>query len=327
MIKILISILNWNGANDTIQCLNSLLELEILNNISIKIFVIDNASEAENYDLLKKSIKNPSWSMFRNEKNLGFAAGHNFSIKHALENNFDYIWLLNNDAVVHRNTLTALISFMENEPKCGSCTPVVVRLSHAGIVDFCGAFHDWASLSVNHPSSFSEAENFCEKNANNLWLVGTALLLRVAAVRQVGFLNEKLFAYYEDNDIGVRLINNGWTNRVVFDSVIEHACFEGVITDRKPYYFYLMTRNSFLFYLKHTPPQYRKLIRLRLIDYSLAIAEKLYRLKLNEKADACLLGITDGLSGKGGPPMLSRKVPLWIRSLRLIGRWWNHKQQ
>lgn len=326
-IKILISILNWNAAKDTINCVESLLKIKNLPNIRIKIFVIDNASADSDYEVLEKKLIKNNIKILRNDSNLGFAGGHNILIKTALADNFHYIWLLNNDTLVYEDTLATLIEIMQQDANCGSCSPVVRRLGKPDAIDFCGAIHSWQTLSIEHPKSFADASNFCSKNAKDLWLVGTALLFRVQAIKEVGLLNDKLFAYYEDNDIGMRLINAGWTNRVAFESNIEHACFDGVITDRKPYYFYLMARNSILFFLEHTPASYRKLLRAHLVDNSLAVAENLHKLGYADKANACLLGIADGLAGVGGPPALNRRVPLWLQCLRPVGRWWNRKRR
>jgi GT2 family glycosyltransferase len=156
-----------------------------------------------------------------------------------------------------------------------------------------------------------------------MWAVGTAVLFRISALQQVGYLDERLFAYFEDDDMGERLIKAGWKNRMVFDSKVQHACFKGVISDRKPYYFYLMTRNSFCFFLQHTPAAYRRFLRLRLIDYALVTAIGLQKKGMTDKANACLLGIADGLSGRYGPPDLTRAVPSWVRWLLPVGRLWN----
>lgn len=324
--KILISILNWNSAVDTIRCVESVLNLHSIDNYQIEISVIDNASEADDYVTLEKGVKKSGIPIYKNTKNLGFAGGHNISLRRCLEDNFEYVWLLNNDAVTDTNTLYELIQLMEREPRCGSCSPVIKRLGNPGVVDFCGAIHNWQSLGMLNPTSIEAAGAFCEKHSENVWLVGTALLLRVDALRQVGLLNEKLFAYYEDDDIGARLNQGGWMNKMCFSSGVEHACFDGVITDRKPYYFYLMARNSFLFFLTYTPKSHRKLLRARLIDHSLVFAEKLYRLGYADKANACLLGIVDGLAGKGGAPILNRRAPLWLHLLRPLDRWWNRRR-
>lgn len=324
--KILVSILNWNSAEDTLGCIESVLKLKSIAQYDIEILVIDNASEPDDKEILQKGVEKLNIPLLINTNNLGFAGGHNISLQRCLEDNFEYVWLLNNDAVTNPDTLQELVQLMEQEPRCGSCSPIIKRLGDPAVVDFCGAIHNWQSLGMLNPVNIGAAPAFCEKNTENVWLVGTALLLRVDALRQVGLLNEKLFAYYEDDDIGVRLNRAGWLNKMCFSSSVEHACFDGVITDRKPYYFYLMARNSFLFFLAYTPKSHRKLLRARLIDHSLVSAEKLYCLGHTDKANACLLGIVDGLAGKGGPPVLSRRVPLWLHLLRPLDRWWNRRR-
>jgi GT2 family glycosyltransferase len=324
--KILVSILNWNSAADTIRCVNSVINLKPIDNHSIEILVIDNASIADDYALLREEMQIYNINLIRNDINSGFAGGHNISIRRCIEENFEYVWLLNNDAIVDANSLCQLVQLMEQEPRCGSCSPVIRRLGNPEIVDFCGAIHNWQSLGMLNPGTIDFAPSFCNENSESLWLVGTALLLRVKAMRQVGLLNEKLFAYYEDDDIGRRLNLGGWINKMCLTSNVEHACFNGVISDRKPYYFYLMARNSFLFFLTYTPPSNRKLLRARLIDHSLVVAEKLSDLGFKDKANACLLGIADGLAGKGGPPILNRNVPFWLHLLRPLDRWWNRRR-
>ncbi len=323
--KILISILNWNSSIDSIRCIESVLKMDRINQHDVDLLVIDNASELNDFKFLKKLLVEHNIEFIRNHVNAGFAGGHNISLQRAFSRDYDFVWLLNNDTIVYYNTLVELIRCMSEQPKCGSCSPIIKRLDKPDIVDFFGAVHDWQCLASINPKNIEVAPDFCEQNAASLWLVGTALLFRVDALRQVGVLNHEYFAYFEDNDIGVRLINHGWVNRLVFTSVVEHACFDGVITDRKPYYFYLMARNSFFFFLTHTPLAYQRFLRARLIDQSLVTAEKLARLGYTDKANACLLGIADGLFKKGGPPNLDRPVPYWIRLLRPLGRIWNRK--
>jgi GT2 family glycosyltransferase len=259
----------------------------------------------------------------RNEQNLGFAGGHNLSIRMAESQGCDYVWLLNSDAIADPDSLTALVTVMESDGTCGSCSPVIVRMGNRQHVDFCGAAHNWSSLGSDRPVNIDDAPPFAAKHRASMWAVGTAVLFRVAALKQVGYLDDRLFAYFEDDDIGERLIKAGWSNRMAFDSQVQHACFDGVISDRKPYYFYLMTRNSFLFFLQHTPSAHRRLLRLRLIDYALVTAIGLRKKGMLDKANACLLGIADGLAGRYGPPALKRKVPLWVRILVPVGRLWN----
>jgi GT2 family glycosyltransferase len=148
-------------------------------------------------------------------------------------------------------------------------------------------------------------------------------MLRVAVVKQIGKLDDRLFAYYEDDDFGARLIENGWHTRIVTNAEVEHACFEGDMYQRPPYFFYLMTRNALLFALRHTPTDHRRFLRLKFVDRSLFMANKLLQQKQPEKANACLLGLADALRGIGGAPILDRAVPWWLRCLQPLGRIWN----
>lgn len=105
---------------------------------------------------------------------------------------------------------------------------------------------------------------------------------------------------------------------MAFDAQTKHVRFPSDETHRPPYFFYLMARNGLRFWLTHTPTEHRRWIRLRLIDRSMFMANILMSKSRYEKAQACLLGIMDGLCGTGGPPMLERKVPRYIELLRRV---------
>lgn len=60
--------------------------------------------------------------IIKNHKNLGFAGGNNVGLRYALSrNDFDYIWLLNNDTVIEPDALESLIARMKEMPDAGMC--------------------------------------------------------------------------------------------------------------------------------------------------------------------------------------------------------------
>jgi GT2 family glycosyltransferase len=324
MIKVLISILNWNSSDKTLQCLTSLALLSAAPNIEIFLRIIDNgSSDAEFFKLNTLLPKNKNIALIRNPVNLGFTGGQNLNIQYALDNSYDYIWLLNNDTVVHKNSLQEIVNAMESDMKCGASSPIIVRLGSPDIVDFCGAVHEWSSIDTIRPQSLNDAPLFLEAHKSNIWAVGTALMIRATTAKQIGALSEGYFAYYEDDDFGMRLIANGWRTLIVLSAQVEHACFEGDMFQRQPYFFYLMNRNAIFFATTHVPTPFRRNLRLKYIDRSFFMAEKLSKLGYFSKADACILGMADGLSGKSGPPRLDRPIPLWAKALRPVFRFWN----
>ncbi|MDF1584656.1 MAG: glycosyltransferase, partial [Methyloprofundus sp.] len=76
--KISLIILNWNGCNDTLECLNSVQKIHYPN---LDIIVADNGSTDSSLELIKKDY--PTVSIIENGENLGFAGGNNRAIEHA----------------------------------------------------------------------------------------------------------------------------------------------------------------------------------------------------------------------------------------------------
>jgi GT2 family glycosyltransferase len=315
---VLISVLNWNTASITLECIRSLLALDDDPSIVVRIVVIDNGSAQSDWNLLNADTAALPVTLVRHEVNLGFAGGHNIAIQMAIDEKADFIWLVNSDAVVDRDCLGKLVQLMTEHPDCGAASPVTVAADDPTSIDFCGAKHDWKQLESVRATSIDEARAWEVESPEAMWVRGTVVLYRVEALKQIGSLDTRLFAYYEDDDIGARLSKAGWSSRMAFDARSRHVRFPSDETHRPPYFFYLMARNGLRFWLTHTPTEHRRWIRLRLIDRSMFMANILVSKSRHDKAQACLLGIADGMRGTGGPPVLERKVPPHIELLRKV---------
>jgi len=309
--RLIVSILNWNAAQTTLSCIHSVLAADC-RGYHIEIVVVDNGSLEEDFAILKSGLKSVDVRIIRLPHNIGFAAGHNVVIREALAENADFVWLLNNDTLVLTDTLVRLLEFMGNEQACGAVSPVIHALHDASVMDFCGARHDWAALLSLRPSHVNEACRMEAISPREMWLHGTALVLRIAALRQIGLLDEAYFAYYEDDDIGVRLARAGWVNRMCFDATIRHNRRVSILAERPDYYFYLMARNSLLFWGRHAQGVHRKRLKLRLVTRSLIEAARLRARGMKNKSDACLVGTIHGLTNQAGPPVFDSLPPLWI---------------
>lgn len=314
--KVLVSILNWNTAEMTADCVDSVLSMEVASDVELQVLVIDNGSSQEDWNLLQQRLRRPGIELIRNEINLGFAGGHNVAIALALDRKFDYIWLVNSDSLLEKGTLNEVLKIMRQDPQCGAVSPVVRVLDDHSEIDFCGTRHDWANLASVRATSVDEARTMEADSPFDMWLTGTVILFRMTALREIGGLNAKLFAYYEDDDIGVRLARAGWRNRMAFEASALHA--RPPAKERPAHYFYLMHRNAFLFYIEHTPAPFRNKIRLRLMDRAMFTANRLRRKGLASSADACLLGALDGWRGQGGPLRLNRQPPFLMQIARRL---------
>jgi len=321
--KILISVLNWNCSEDTIACVDSLMTMHNLDGHELDIVVIDNGSRADEWAHLQQALSGGQLTLLHNKVNLGFASGHNIALQRAIDSDADYAWLVNSDAEVKPDALDKLVELIDSDPTCGAVSPVILARDDENVIDFCGARHDWAEQVSVSSMSIEETRRMEQEHPRDMWLMGAALMLRVAALREVGLLNDGYFAYYEDNDICARLSARDWSCRMAYDAVVLHEHPRLRMRDKSAYYFYLMARNSFKFWYQHTPVRHRQLLRLKLVDRAILIANRLRNSGFDEKSDACLLGVYDGQLGKTGKWNLDRKVPWPMQTLRRL-RWRNH---
>lgn len=312
--RILVSVLNWNKAAVTLRCLASLEGMDRAG-MAIDILVIDNGSAPSDHAALAAGIAGLTGvtgvQLQRIETNLGFTGGQNVSLRRGMQDGHDYVWMLNNDAIVEPDTLRKLVDAMQADPCCGAATPVI-ECEEGGNARGAMA-HDWAKRETIWFKSEAAVRKQQQEQPGNLCVAGTAVLLRVEAIRATGLLDDRLFAYYDDNDIGVRLARAGWHSKVVFDARIGHGAI--VQPERPPYYIYLMTRNDMLFWHTHTPPEHRKLSWLRLVDRSLYRVNLMRVMGRTSQAEVALLAVSDFIFGNHGAPRLGRRVALPTRLL------------
>lgn len=312
MPSVLISILNWNKAETTLECLRSLGQLS-REGIRTKVLVLDNGSAEADYLALKQDTDADWIEVRRSEVNLGFTGGHNVILKIAINEGYDFVWLLNNDATVQPDALRKLVDTMLQDARCGAASPVIVPEIGAAPVHGWGYVHEWKTRGRYWIPNVETAHRFHETAPERICLSGAAMMLRVDALRQVGLLDERLFAYYDDNDICTRLAQRGWHSRVAFDTAATHE--SRPITEQPPYYFYLMYRNGLIFWHSNMPKGLRRLLWLKIVEKALFNVTRLRQAGMEHHAECGLLGVWDFICGRTGAPDLGRKAPALARLL------------
>ena len=110
--KILTIIVTYNGAQWYDRCLGSLQG----STIPVDIMVVDNASQDGSADWIATHY--PEINLIRSDKNLGFGQANNIGMRYALDNGYDYVFLLNQDAWLHTNDcIERLVQAAENHPE------------------------------------------------------------------------------------------------------------------------------------------------------------------------------------------------------------------
>lgn len=258
MPKVVIIILNWNGWQDTIECLESLKELDYDN---FEIIVVDNASTDESVQKLRDYLKNYTHHslLITNYLNLGFAGGNNIGIKHALKEGTDYVLLLNNDTVVDKNFLKELVRVGESDKKIGILGPAIYFFDEPDKIWFLGGRFSWLKTrwlkgrghlgyDIEIPDSFRQKPQKVD------FITGCACLVKQEVIKKIGCLAEEYFLYYEDVDWSLRARKAGYQCMVAPKSKIWHKISASARKIGSPRILRYHFRNVLLLVKKNAPP-------------------------------------------------------------------------
>ena len=121
--RILTIIVAYNGLRWMDSCLGSLRRSEYATDV----ILIDNCSTDGTPEYVRAHF--PEIMLVLSEENLGFGKANNIGLRHALDNGYDYVYLLNQDAWVMPETLGQLVEAMEAHPEYGILSPVQMTAS------------------------------------------------------------------------------------------------------------------------------------------------------------------------------------------------------
>lgn len=290
--KVSIIIINWNGKEDTLECLKSLQKLNYTN---YEIIVVDNGSK----DGSQKAIKTmyPSINLIETGQNLGFAEGNNVGIKYALEKKAQYIFLLNNDTIIAPDTLSHLITFAESDQLIGIVGPKILFYDIPNKIWFAGGKID-IRKGVIHVGINEIDNGKYDKIIESDYITGCAMLIKSTIFSNIGMLKSEYFLLFEETDLCLRAKKAGYKIFYVPDGKVWHKCstsFGGICS---PLWIYYYARNNLLF-IKHNINGF-----LRYVGYYVAIKRCFKQWKnrglKKHNTNAIVIGIIDFLFKRFG---------------------------
>lgn len=292
-------VLNYNGADDTKKCVYSLLQSGYAN---LHIVLVDNASPDGSGDVLAEAF--PKLPLLRQQSNTGYGGGNNAGIRYALQNNADFVLIINNDVIVEQEFLQPMVDVLHRDPGIGVVNGKVFYQSQRDQV-FSAAGHFspllCAGLNKGGTKRSGRDQNLeCDVN----YVCGVLLLVRRNVFETIGFFKEEYFMYFEDLEFS-RRVSSRFRLRYSPQAVAYHKSGSGRGWSRyRELYLYYYTRNRFWVF-KSDPWYYRIYVILfsiaNAIGKSLAILLNIMRdrARMWRQLRALWQGIWDGLIGKG----------------------------
>lgn len=152
--------------------------------------------------------------LIQNGSNDGYSAGNNVGIRYALKKKAKYVWLLNNDTVIKKNTLKESVYRMKADEHIGVAGAVIYFAAEPSRVQTYGG---------GRLSRFTGRDRFVHSPERPIhYVTGTSLFIRREVLETVGLLDEGYFFYWEDADFSRRVLQAGWKLAVAANAVIYH---------------------------------------------------------------------------------------------------------
>ena len=258
--RLSVVIVSYNVRPYLVQCIESVRCA--MEGIDGDIWVVDNASSDDSVDALRTLF--PDVHLIVNKENVGFSKANNQAIN---QSTGDFVLLLNPDTIIGKRSLADALALMDREPKAGGVGVKMLnndgsfaRESRRGLPTPATAFYKMMGLCHIFPKNRRFGKYYMqylnrEEKAKIEVISGAFMMLRRAAIDQVGCLDEDYFMYGEDIDLSYRLLKGGWDNWYVPTPIL-HYKGESTKTNSTNYVFNFYNA-MLIFFRKHFIQRYR----------------------------------------------------------------------
>jgi GT2 family glycosyltransferase len=287
--RVLVAVLNWNHAEDTIECLESLFETRYG---AFTVMVCDNASTGSglediaawadrfrlqpsiskdkasgfsrhlNWRLMERAVaenggdenaaqSEPDLILVQTGANLGFAGGNNVALRYAVaREDYDFVWVLNNDTLVDARALGHMVRVMRGNPKAGAVGSTIYFYDEPTRIQSLGGGPFNTLFGIDSPYQSGHVASGEVLHVEHL--LGASMLVRTSTIRDVGVMDESYFLYREETDWCLRMRERRWQLVSALQSRVWHK-IGATVSHRSPLHDYYSTRNMLLLVKRHYP--------------------------------------------------------------------------
>jgi N-acetylglucosaminyl-diphospho-decaprenol L-rhamnosyltransferase len=294
MAELAVVIVSWNVRDLLAACLRSLFADIQQSDLAAQVWVVDNGSADGTPDMVAESF--PAVHLIANQENLGFVRANNRALRELQDSEKRtprFVWLLNPDTEVLPGATAALLSALTADPQTGMVGPRLVyadgSLQHSafrfpGLIQLLfdlfplpARLYD-TPLNGRYPRRLYEGERPFPVD----FPLGASMMVKSAAIADVGLMDESFFMYCEEIDWCWRMRKASWNIYCVPSAHVIHHAGQSSGQVRVSSFVNLWTSRAHL-YARHHRPLTRRLARI-LVNVGMKRRE---RIAPPETADAC----------------------------------------
>ena len=297
--KVPVMILNWNGWEDSLACLESLRSCSDVSNV----WLIDNGSAVDRTAEALEICR--SLRVLRWEENYGFAGGYGRALRLAASEGCEYAYLLNNDCRARPGFLDGVLAPALEDERLAAVGSCMLYVESPEFAIFDGRYH------APGEKRFVPFEQKAAREVN-----GAGMLVRLSAMEDCGYFDERFFCYGEETEWCWRVSGHGFGVAVSGRSVVLHRRAGSDHSDNALYY---RIRNRFLLLEPlETPRRWLWTVR-----FAAEAAAEAAHATVPAQRSAIAAGVSDAIRGRFGlrvrrqAPWAQALLVSWARLFRL----------
>jgi GT2 family glycosyltransferase len=215
--KVAVLILNYKRFDDTVECVESVLQSDYDN---YEIILIDNDSRDDSARRIAQ--KFPTLELIANPVNVGYAEGNNIGMRRALDKGAEYVFVLNNDTTLEPDAIRKLVQAGEADKAATIIAPKICFYDDKKMINSCGTRMDWFKLRPHKGACFEKDQGQYTAIEEKEIFPGAAFLFKKELFEKVGYFDARFFLIHEDAEICLRNRARGFKNIIVPSAAVYH---------------------------------------------------------------------------------------------------------
>ncbi len=235
--EVSIVIVTYHSADVIGSCLDS---VESAGSVSREVFLVDNASSDGTAEAVRT--RYPSVHLIANSTNRGFSAANNQAIPLCRGR---YLFFLNPDAELAGGCLETAVRYMDENPAVGLAGTKVVY--PGGVLQ--------ETISLRYPGQKHAAEELKGLPGGIACVLGASMIARADLIRAIGGFDEDYFLYGEDQELCLRIRQQGFEIGYIGEAVVRHIGGHSERSSASADRWRRKTLAEYIFYRKHYRPE------------------------------------------------------------------------
>jgi len=247
--KVFVITLNWNGKQWLEDCLSSVLAMDYSN---FEVVMVDNGSTDGSVDLVRQRF--PAVHVVENGSNLGYARGFNAGLSYAASHGAEDFLIMNNDTVIDRGALTALVEAAQTCERAGFVTGKIYFYDQPDTLQTVGKMEDPIVWNGDHIGWREKDTGQYETVEERVFLDDVMTLVDRRLYDEVGGYDPQFFLQSEEFDWQARAKLRGWKFYYTPKARLWHRVSMSMGGAGSPIGRYFDTRSRMVVMARHVSP-------------------------------------------------------------------------